>query len=161
MHPNHERLNRLYTALNDHDHEAVAECYAPAARFRDIAFDWDRRDDIHDMWRMICHGDVHATFEIHKADATDGFAYVVFTYMFGATENPPGRLVRNPTISTFGLDDDGLILSQKDECDPKAWARMALGNGPRGFLAGRIRLLRSHAAKKKLDAFLNPKPHPA
>lgn len=155
MHPNHELLHRLYTALDQRDDEAMAACYAPEAYFRDIAFDCHKRNEIHDMWRMICSRDIRATFAIIDADATHGFAGAVFTYTYGASEDPPrlGRPVCNPTISTFTFRD-GRIVRQEDWCDAKAWARMAIGSGPIGFLAGRIRLLRSRKAKTKLAAFL-------
>jgi len=161
MHPNHDLLDRLYTALNKRDHDAMAACYTPDAHFRDIAFDWDKRDGIHTMWRMICSREIHATFAIIDADETHGFAGAVFSYKFGASEDPsrPGRPVCNPTISTFTFHK-GRIVRQEDCCDAKAWARMAIGNGPKGFLAGRIRLLRSATAKAKVAAFLRREARP-
>ncbi len=153
MHPNHDCLHRLYIALNKRDPDAMAACYAPDAHFRDIAFDWDKRDDIHNMWRMICSRPIQATFAIIDADETHGFAGAVFSYTFGASEDRPGLPVRNPTISAFTFRA-GLIVRQEDCCDAKAWARMAMGTGPKGFFAGRIRLLRSLTAKAKVAAFL-------
>jgi hypothetical protein len=57
MHPNTQLLQRFFTALNDHDHEARACYYPPRATFRDIAFDLDRVTRIHGMWFMICDGE--------------------------------------------------------------------------------------------------------
>lgn len=155
MHPNHAFLNRLFTALDRHDHAAVATCYAPDAHFRDIAFDLRGREQIHGMWRMICSGDIKLTFQILHADDQDGSARLVETYTFGASSDSvrPGRRVRNEISSRFAFAD-GLIARQDDDCDPRQWARQALGNGINGFLAGRVRLLRSRVAKSKLDKFL-------
>ena len=44
----------------------------------------------------------------------------------------------------------GRIVRHNDHCDPRSWANQALGNGPRGRLAGRSRLLRSVLARVKL-----------
>lgn len=155
MHPNQQLLERFFTALNEHDAEAMAACYTPDARFRDIAFDHMGRDRIHEMWRMICSGDIQARFEVADADEASGAAHSVFTYQFGATKDPPtqGRLVVNPITSRFTFRD-GLIVRQQDDSDARAWARQAIGTGLAGFLAGRIRWLRSRKAEAKIAAFL-------
>jgi ketosteroid isomerase-like protein len=158
MHANADLLQRLYTALDRHDHPTMAACYHPDARFRDIAFDLQGIKKIHSMWHMICDTDIHATFEV--IDATDryGRVKVVDTYTFGAKKDPPrkGRPVRNVIESHF-VFQDGRITDHQDFCDPKEWARLALG-GPMGFLAGRIRFLRWLAATLKLKAFTNKHP---
>ena len=43
MHPNADVLNRLFAALNRHDHTAMADCYDEHATFTDIAFEIDGR----------------------------------------------------------------------------------------------------------------------
>lgn len=162
MHANSALLHKLFTSLGDHDHEAMASCYHPDARFRDIAFDLEGRGEIHDMWRMICSGDIAVEYEVLDADDRSGRAALVDTYTFGASKDPPqeGRRVRNPIRSTFRFED-GLIVRQDDECDAKSWARQALGGGLAGFLAGRIRFLRSRKAKQKLADFVAAHPDPA
>jgi ketosteroid isomerase-like protein len=159
MHDNRELVNRLYTALDAHDHQAMAECYAPDAHFRDIAFDLAGRERIHAMWRMICSGDIRASFTIIQADERAGRVALVDSYTFGASRDParPGRRVRNEIISRFTFGD-GLIISHEDECDARAWATAALGSGVAGFLAGHIRWIRSCKARQKLAAF--EKRHP-
>lgn len=152
MHPNFALLNKLFTALGDHDHETMASCYHPQARFRDIAFDLEGREQIHGMWRMICSGDIRVQFEILEADDRSGRVRLVDTYSFDAKERPPGRPVRNEILSRFEFED-GRIISQDDRSDAKEWARQAVG-GLRGFLAGRLRFLRSRKARAKLDRFL-------
>lgn len=154
MHPNAALLHRLFTALNHHDHATMASCYHPAGVFRDIAFDLRGKKQIHSMWHMICLGDIGATFEVLEVDDREGRVKVVDTYTFGATTDPPhpGRKVRNVIDSWFRFED-GMVVEHRDSCDAREWARAALG-GPLGFLAGRIRFLRSWKAKKKLDAFV-------
>ncbi|MBV8686577.1 MAG: nuclear transport factor 2 family protein [Alphaproteobacteria bacterium] len=155
MHPNGVLLAKLFTALNDHDHDMMASCYSSDARFRDIAFHRKGREEIHAMWRMICHGDIKATFEVLDADERDGHVHVVDHYTYGRSERPPfaGRHVRNEIHSRF-LFRDGAIWRHEDDCDPKQWAHSALGYGLAGFLAGRSRLLRSYKAKGKLRRFV-------
>lgn len=156
MHAHAALLNRLFTALAVHDHEAMAACYHPRARFRDIAFDLRGRDRIHAMWRMICAGDLEVVdFEVIDADEDKGRARIVEEYTFHRRKTPPGdeTRVRNSIVSRFRFED-GKIRRQDDDCDPKEWARQALGNGMAGFLAGRLRPLRSFVAKRKLAGFV-------
>jgi ketosteroid isomerase-like protein len=154
LHPNADLLHRLFTALDHHDHRTMASCYHPEATFRDIAFDLRGRPQIHSMWHMICKGDIRATFKVAHASDQEGRVRLVDTYTFGASKAPPkrGRPVRNVVDSRFQFQD-GLIIEQLDFCDARAWAKAALG-GPIGFLAGRIRFLRSRAAGKKLEGFV-------
>jgi hypothetical protein len=155
MHPNHVLLSRLHDALGSHDAATMAACYHPEARFRDIAFDLHGRQAIHDMWRMICSGDIAVEFEVVEADDRSGRVRLVDVYTFGASRDPPraGRRVRNEIESRFEFED-GRIRRHRDVCDAREWARQALGRGPVGILAGRIRLLRSRKARAKLAAFI-------
>jgi ketosteroid isomerase-like protein len=154
MHPNATVLHRLFTALNHDDHATMAACYHPEATFHDIAFDLRRRPRIHGMWHMICErSDVKATFEIVRADDREGWVNLVDDYTFSDT----GKPVHNIIESRFRFKD-GLIIDHTDTCDPRAWATMALGDGPAGFLAGRIRLMRSLKARWKLWKFTRPYP---
>ena len=127
MHPNHALLDRLFTALDRHDHAAIAACYAPDARFRDIAFDLRGREGIHDMWRMICSSDIRVTFQILHADDYEGSASLVETYTFGASEHPlrPGRRIRNEINSRLTFAG-GLIASHDDDCDARVWPEFAV-----------------------------------
>jgi ketosteroid isomerase-like protein len=154
MHKNAALLERLFASLNRHDYPSMAACYHPAAVFKDIAFDLQGRKRIHAMWAMICDGDsdIRATFDVIRADDQEGQVKLVDEYTFRDTHRP----VRNAIDSRFRFRD-GLIIEHRDFCDPREWAAMAVG-GAGGFLAGRIRLLRSWKAQKKLQAFV--KRHP-
>jgi len=149
MHPNGLLLRRLFTALDDHDHQTMAECYDEAASFRDIAFDLTGKPAIHAMWQMICaNTDIRATFEVLDADHAGGRVALVDHYTFTDTQFK----VRNVIDSTF-VFQNGLIVEHRDQCDARAWAAMAFHGGIRGFLAGRFRFVRSRAAQRKLNAF--------
>jgi hypothetical protein len=152
MHPHAQLLERLFTSLNRHDAGAMAEAYHPDARFRDIAFDLRGRTAIHDMWRMICAGDIRATFEVVEADDRQGRVRLVDEYTFTDT----GRRVRNQIDSRFRFAD-GLIIEHHDVCDARAWAAMAIG-GAGGFLAGRVGFLRRMKARRKLASFAQRAP---
>ena len=151
-------LEKLFAALAEHDHEAMASCYHPQARFRDIAFDLRGRQRIHDMWRMICAGDIKVVdFEVIEADGDDGRARIVEEYSFHRRKPGDKARVRNAILSRFRFEG-GKIRRQDDDCDPKEWARQALGTGMAGFLAGRIRLLRAFVARRKLARFVDRSP---
>jgi ketosteroid isomerase-like protein len=151
MHPNGLLLRRLFTALDAHDHPTMAACYAPAASFRDIAFDLEGKPDIHGMWQMICErSDIRATFEVVHADDGEGRVALVDHYTFSDTKFK----VRNVIDARFRFEN-GLIVQHHDHCDARAWAAMAFHGGVRGFLAGRFRFVRSRAAKAKLKTFMD------
>lgn len=147
MHSNAALLNKLFDALDRHDHVTMASCYGPKARFRDIAFDLED-EKIGDMWRMICSGDIRVDIEHVEADDRAGLARIVDHYSFGLLKRP----VDNPIESRF-LFRDGKIVQQDDDCDPREWARQALGR-PLGAVAGRSRFLRSALARAKLALWL-------
>jgi ketosteroid isomerase-like protein len=148
-HANAALLRRLFAALNQHDHATMAACYHPRATFHDIAFDLKGQPRIHGMWHMICErSNVVATIEVVDANDVEGRVSLVDTYTFSDTGYP----VRNVIDSRFHFRD-GLISEQTDDCDARAWASQALGPGLTGFLAGRIRLMRSLKARWKLWKF--------
>jgi hypothetical protein len=153
MHANGLLLQRLFTALDGHDHRTMAKCYAPAATFRDIAFDLEGKR-IHAMWHMICENtDIRATFEVLHADDAEGRVALVDHYTFTDT----GAKVRNVIESRFRFEQ-GFIVQHRDECDARAWARMAFDGGFRGLLAGNVRFARSLTARRKLRAFIQTHP---
>ena len=157
MHPNARLLEGLFTGLDQHNHVQMAACYHENATFRDIAFDLHGRKKIHAMWHMICQpedrtSDIHVSYNIVEVDGVGAEVSLIDEYTFSST----GRPVRNVIISRFWFENN-LILFQQDACDPRAWAAMALGGLP-GFLAGRIRLLRSLKAGCMLSDFLQTHP---
>jgi ketosteroid isomerase-like protein len=161
-HPNVALVERLFAALNRHDHDAMAGCYDnDQATFHDIAFHLERKPEIHDMWRMICEGESGIEVNVKRidADAERGEARVLDRYRFGRDKarRKEGQLVVNEITSRFRFRD-GRIIEHVDECDERAWAKQALG-GPIGWIAGRSRFVRSLSATAKLKKFLRD--HPA
>jgi ketosteroid isomerase-like protein len=164
MHPNALLIERLFTALDRHDAAAMAACYrtAPVA-FHDIAFHIVEKARLYGMWRMICEGEsgIHVIIKSIDAGDHEGEARIVDEYRFGRDmkRGKEGRPVVNEITSCFTFRD-GLIEKQRDFCDERAWARQAIG-GPVGWIAGRIGLMRSFSANRKLDEFLRQHPTPA
>jgi hypothetical protein len=150
-------MQRLLTALDQHDHATMAACYAPEATFRDIAFDLRGRKQIASMWHMICETDIRTTFQVVHADDQRGHARVTDVYTFGSGQRRPGRPVTNVIDSRFVFRADGLIVEQRDECDARTWARAALG-GPVGFLVGNVERLRRAVFQHTLEAFVRRHP---
>jgi SnoaL-like domain len=148
MHPNALLLHQLFESVNRREDRAVADCYHRDATFHDIAFDLRGKKEIHDMWRMICAGDLRVTFEVVHADDQGGRARVVDEYTFSDTK----RRVRNVIDSRFRFADDR-IIEHNDDCDPRKWAAMAIG-GISGFVAGRVPFLRRLKASRKLRKFV-------
>jgi hypothetical protein len=164
IHPNALLLERLFAALHHHDAGAMAACYADdALKFHDIAFHIESKPRLYGMWRMVCEGesDIHVKVNSIEADGHGGEARIIDTYRFGreAKKGKEGRPVVNEIVSRFRFRD-GLICEQIDSCDERAWADQAIG-GPLGWVAGRIRLVRSLSANRKLDRFLREHPVPA
>lgn len=158
MQPNARLLQRLFTSLNEHDPHGMSDCYHPEAAFCDIAFDLHGREQIGAMWRMICVGDITATFDIIQVDEHAAQVRLVDDYTFvtkpGSGSN--GRRVHNIIDSHFRFEQ-GMIIEHHDYCDPRIWAAMALG-GITGFLAGRIHYLRSYSARRMLQRFSESQP---
>jgi ketosteroid isomerase-like protein len=158
MHHNAHQIETLYAAIAKGDADAAAACYADAddTYFEDIAFRRRGRKEIREMWCMVCHAKPMVTFGSAIADDQRGNGHWTADYMFGKTDKKPGRRVVNTTTSVFTFRD-GLIVTHRDRCDAKAWARQAYPF-PKSFLAGSIAPLRRLAAACKLRKFL--KAHP-
>jgi ketosteroid isomerase-like protein len=161
MHPNAQRIETLYAAIAKGDADAAAACYTDDAYFEDIAFRRHGREEIHEMWRMVCHAKPKVTFGSVIADDQRGSGCWTAKYMFGKVDEPgrrarPGRPVVNNTTSVFTFRGD-LIVKHHDHCDPKAWARQAYPS-PMSLVAGSVEPLRRLAAAFKLYIFL--KSHP-
>jgi ketosteroid isomerase-like protein len=125
-------IERLYAAMQRHDGEGMAACYADGATFTDPVFVGLRDGETQDMWRMLVGRSRDMTVELveHDVDGDTGTANWVARYTFGQT----GRPVVNDVHSMFRFDDAGLIVEQLDDFDFWRWARQALG--PLGLFAG-------------------------
>lgn len=152
MHRNTALIEKLFTSLDNHNHQSMADCYHPEAKFKDIAFDLTGKKKIHAMWHLICDGDIRVKVEAIDADGIKGISKIVDEYTFTDT----GNTVINKITSAFSFKD-GLIFQQEDNCDAKDWASQALG-GIKGYLAGRIQFLRKLKAFLKLREFIRSHP---
>jgi hypothetical protein len=154
-HPNAATLHRLLTGLQEHQPDTMASCYHADATFEDIAFRRRGRQEIHEMWRMICLGDseLKATFEILHVDDHTARVHLVDDYKFGKDKRP----VINVIDSHFVFRGD-LIIEHRDFCDTHAWAKAAIG-GITGVIVGRVGFIRRFMAGRKLKKFLQE--HPA
>jgi hypothetical protein len=153
-HPNARLIETLYRAIQGAQPEAIIACYASDAKFEDIAFRLQGRDEILGMWRLVCHGRPKVTidFDSISADGTKGQGRWMATYMFGKTAAKPGRKVDNTLTSEFAFRE-GLIVEHHDRCHPVAWAVQALPC-PLGCIIGPIAPLRRTLAKLRLKKFL-------
>jgi ketosteroid isomerase-like protein len=147
---NSATIQRLYAAMNSHDGEGMAACYAEGATFSDPVFVGLRDGETQDMWRMLVGRSRDMTVELvgHDVEGDTGTAHWVARYTFGQT----GRPVVNDVRSLFQFDHAGLIVEQYDDFDFWRWARQALG--PAGWFAGWTPVL-LHSVRDKARAGLN------
>ena len=131
-----ETIKRLYGALDRHDGDGAAACYADDAVFEDPAFGRLEDGAVKDMWRMLCarSADLRVVLIEHGADGTEGWAHWSATYTFGGT----GRNVVNDIRSRFVFDGE-LIRDQVDTFSLRRWGAQALG--PRGTALATVGLL--------------------
>jgi SnoaL-like domain len=156
MHPNAHRIETLYAAIAKHDPAAIAACYTDDATFEDIAFRRNGREQIHEMWRLVCHAKPKVTFGPVLADNQRGAGGWKADYMFGASDTDPGRRVVNSLSSEFTFSG-GLIATHRDACDTVAWAKQAYPF-PKWLVAAYVAPLRRLAAARKLKKFLETHP---
>jgi hypothetical protein len=126
-----ETIARLYAALDRHDGDGAAACYADDAVFEDPAFGRLEDGAVKDMWRMLCErsDDLHVDLIEHGAEGDEGWAHWSATYTFTGT----GRKVVNDIRSRFRFEGD-LIRDQVDSFSLRRWGGQALGR--RGTVLG-------------------------
>jgi ketosteroid isomerase-like protein len=149
---NTELLERLYTAFDRRDGEAMAACYAPGAHFNDPVFGDLTGEEAGAMWRMLTGRAADLSVELldHRAEQSSGSAHWVARYTFTQT----GRAVVNDVHAEFRFAG-GLIAEHIDRFDFWRWSRQALGTP--GVILGWTPLLRRKVggnARAGLDAFM-------
>lgn len=117
-------IERLYSAMDAHDGEAMAACYTSGAVFEDPAFGKLSDGDPQQMWRMLTSRASALRVELleRESDGRTGSARWEARYEFAET----GRQVVNVVSSRFRFAE-GLIADQRDSFDLRAWAAQALG----------------------------------
>lgn len=142
MADNARLIRELYEAMNRHDGDAMAELYAPDARFRDPAFGELTGAEAGDMWRMLTgrSEDLRVELAEHAAEGDTGSAHWIATYTFRT-----GRRVVNDIRAEFRFRD-GKIIDHRDSFSFRRWSRQALG--PVGLALGWTPLLRAAVRKR-------------
>jgi ketosteroid isomerase-like protein len=115
-----DTIKRLYSAMNAHDGEAMAACYADDAVFEDPAFGELRDGRVKDMWRMLCARAEDLIVELREHD--DDSAHWIARYTFRT-----GRNVVNDVHARFKYAPGGLIVDHRDDFDLRRWAAQAVG----------------------------------
>jgi ketosteroid isomerase-like protein len=146
-----ETIRRLYAALDAHDGEAAAACYADDAVFEDPAFGRLEDGAVKDMWRMLTAraDDLAVVLDEASSDGATGHAHWTATYTYTQT----GRHVVNSIDARFRFAGD-LIAEQVDSFSLRRWAAQAVG--PRTLLLGLTPLLGvvvRRQARGRLDAY--------
>lgn len=149
---NAELIDRFYGAFARRDHETMAGCYAPDARFSDPVFQDLEGDEVRAMWRMLCERgvDLELSHSAVRTDGDQGSAHWEADYTFSGT----GRRVHNEIDASFRFEQ-GLIAEHTDDFDLWRWARQALG--PAGVLLGWAPPVRAKIrgqARENLDEFI-------
>jgi ketosteroid isomerase-like protein len=145
-HPNADLIARLYGAMDKHDGDTMAACYAPDAHFHDPVFGDLTGTQAGAMWKMLTarSEDLRVELPEHAADDATGTAHWIATYTFGDT----GRKVVNDIRATFAFRD-GLIVRHVDDFSFWTWSRQALGLP--GVLLGWTPLLRRKVSSGALE----------
>lgn len=143
MNKNEKTIQKLYSALQNLDHEGMIECYHLNATFEDPVFSLNSKDEIAGMWTMLCKR--AKEFEFHfdevEAEEHEGKARLKAKYLFSQT----GRMVYNQINARFKFKD-GLILEHVDSFDFWRWSRQALGLP--GLIFGWTSFLQKKVQKK-------------
>jgi uncharacterized protein len=137
-----ELIQRFYAALNEHDGDTMAACYAPDAHFSDPVFVDLRGAEPGAMWKMLTSRaeDLRVELAEHEANGDSGSAHWIAYYTFRT-----GRKVVNDIHAQF-LFRDGLIAEHKDDFSFYNWSRQALG-AP-GLLLGWTPMLKGKVRKE-------------
>lgn len=121
---------RLYSAFQKLDGEAMAACYHPQAYFKDEAFELEGAQ-IGKMWQMLCANarEFSMTFQVTPVDDQRVRVHWEPKYHFSKT----GRSVHNIIDAEIEIRD-GLIYRHRDVFNFWRWSRQALGLP--GYLLG-------------------------
>jgi len=123
-HPNHQLVNKFYSAFQSHDGKTMADCYARDATFSDPVYRTLNGYQAGCMWEMFCSGaaksKLEVTFNIISVDDNSGKVHWEARYLF------QGNRVHNIIEASFKFKD-GKIIEHCDIFNFHRWARQALG----------------------------------
>lgn len=139
-HPTYQLLDDFYAAFKRRDAAAMRAAYAEDATFKDAVFTLNGREQIGDMWQMLCERgkDMQLEYEVLEANDTSGRVHWEARYTFSQT----GNKVHNIIEGTFTVRD-GKIVTHIDDFDFRRWSGQALGLpgkllGWSGFLQNKV-----------------------
>lgn len=125
MNPNADLLTNFYKAFQTRDAESMNACYHPGIVFSDPAFGTLSRNEVTNMWRMLCDRgkDLDIDFGNIQADGERGSAHWEAWYTFSRSN----RRVHNRIEASFAFQD-GKIIRHIDKFNLWRWSSMALGS---------------------------------
>jgi len=152
MHPNHELINRFYSAFQKLDYTVMQSCYADETTFSDAVFLNLDSSETKAMWEMLCKraNNLVIDYTIISADDKTGTASWTATYIFTAT----GRKVTNHIKASFEFSN-GKISKHSDKFSLYKWSQQAFGST--GLLMGWMPFFRNKVrtgAKSALHSFM-------
>lgn len=162
MQANHltsQTLHRFFTALAERDSQGMLNCYAHGVRFEDPVFNLNGESEIMGMWALLFGHVGLARERKNKSQRDRPTVWAVEFHTVKTLNNhgsvrweatfryaPTGRVVHNGVYSQFRFDEDGLILSQRDNFDFWRWARQAYGIV--GMMIGWTPMMWDHAREQ-------------
>ncbi len=128
-----ELITTFYNAFHNLDAETMVECYHEDIEFQDPAFGILKKEQVGNMWRMLCQSQKGKEFKVIVSDIkinnSTGSAHWEAYYTFSKT----GRKVHNKIDATFQFKD-GKIIKHTDYFNLHKWAGQAMGL--KGWLLG-------------------------
>ena len=114
---NEQNVRAFFDAYSKGDPEAMNRKLAPSTVYEDPVFPHLEGPQVSKMWKVVAGGSTKVQAELNTLKATDSSVSVdwVANYKF------LGAPIQNHIHSTFQLDPDGKITSQKDTFDWRAW----------------------------------------
>jgi ketosteroid isomerase-like protein len=154
MNRNEKLITQFYTAFQNSDYKAMADCYHPDITFSDPVFPLLKGKEVTSMWAMLCQrkaDPASRTFYKVHADENTGSAHWEAKYNFPLN----GRFVHNVIEAAFTFKD-GKIIRHIDSFDFYRWSRMAFGwkgllLGWTPFFKNKVRV----SVRGRLDQFRN------
>lgn len=162
MQANHltsQTLHRFFTALAVRDTQGMLNCYAHGVQFEDPVFKLSGEREIMGMWALLFGHEGSSGEHKGKGQRDESNVWTVVFDTVKTRHNhgsvrweatfryaPTGRVVHNGVYSQFHFDEDGLILSQRDNFDFWRWARQAYGLV--GMMMGWTPLMWDHAREQ-------------
>lgn len=152
------RVQDFFDALARLDAYALAQCYAPSARFEDAAWSLQGTEAIAAMWEMICDDTRRLGADVWRLECLRirGTRHrCKVDWRLSHRDPATGRLIHQRMESRFLLTRDGRIDFHENRFSLWRWSRQARGLS--GWLLGWTPIMRQrvrHDAAQRLDRYL-------